>query len=236
MISGVDILAIGAHPDDIELACSGTLAKEISNGRTVGLLDLTHGELGTRGSGELRLQEAENARKILGAEFRVNLGFKDGFFQNDEAHQMAIIKVIREARPKLVFANALADRHPDHGRAGRLISTSCFLAGLIRIETGDLQAHRPDLVLHYNQDRILRPDICVDISDFMEVKMKCIQAFSSQFFDPDSDEPETPISTEGFLDFIKARCMEFGRPIGAKYAEGFQCERYLGVDSVMDLS
>lgn len=235
MITSVDILAIGAHPDDIELSCAGTLAKEISKGRSVGLLDLTQGELGTRGSAELRLKEAEASREILGAKFRVNLGFKDGFFKDDEAHQIEIIKVIRQAKPKVVFANALADRHPDHGKAGRLISTACFLAGLVKIETEGLEPHRPELVLHYNQDRLMRPDICVDISDFMEIKMNAIMAFGSQFFDPNSTEPETPISGEGFLEAVKSRGIEFGRPIGAKYAEGFQCERYLGVDSVLDL-
>lgn len=235
MTAPVDILAIGAHPDDIELSCAGTLAKEVSKGRSVGLLDLTQGELGTRGSAELRLKEAEASRQILGATFRVNLGFKDGFFQDDEAHKLEIIKVIRQAKPKVVFANALADRHSDHGKAGRLISTACFLSGLVKIATEGLGPHRPNMVLHYNQDRLLRPDICVDVSDFMETKMKAIMAFSSQFFDPNSTEPETPISGEGFLEAVKARGIEFGRPIGAKYAEGFQCERYLGVDSVMDL-
>ena len=235
MISEIDILAIGAHPDDIELSCAGTLAKEVSKGRKVGLVDLTKGELGTRGNEELRLQEAENAREVLGAEWRVNLGFKDGFFQDDEQHQRAIVKVIRQAKPKMVFANALKDRHPDHGRAGRLISTACFLSGLVKIDTEGLAPHRPDMVLHYNQDRLMRPDICVDITDFIDVKLKAIQAFSSQFFDPNSEEPETHISGEGFLDFVKARGMEFGRPIGATYAEGFQCERYLGVESVMNL-
>lgn len=235
----VDILAIGAHPDDIELSCSGTIIKEVGLGKKVGLLDLTQGELGTRGSAELRLKEAEAARKILGAEYRTNLGFKDGFFSHDEDHLMPLIQAIRASKAEIVLANSLKDRHPDHGRAGKLISEACFLAGLRRIETefegSPQEAHRPRLVLHYNQDRILRPDICIDITDQMEQKMDSILAFSSQFYDPKSDEPETAISSKGFLDFIKGRAMEYGRPIGATYAEAYQCERYLGANSAFDL-
>lgn len=235
----VDILAIGAHPDDIELSCSGTIIKEVGRGKKVGLVDLTQGELGTRGSAELRLKEAEAARKILGAEYRLNLGFKDGFFTHDEQHLIPLIQAIRASKTEIVLANSLHDRHPDHGRAGKLISEACFLAGLRRIETefesSPQEAHRPRMVLHYNQDRILRPDICIDITDQMDRKMESILAFSSQFYDPQSDEPETAISSKGFLDFVKGRAMEYGRPIGARYAEGFKCERYLGVDSPFHL-
>lgn len=235
----VDILAIGAHPDDIELSCSGTIIKEVSNGKKVGLVDLTQGELGTRGSAEIRLKEAEAARQILGAEYRINLGFKDGFFNHDQQHLMPLIQAIRASKADIVFANAMHDRHPDHGKAGKLISEACFLAGLPKVKTeldGAVQeAHRPKLVLHYNQDRFLKPDICIDITDQMDTKMKAILAFSSQFHNPNSAEPETAISSKHFLDFVKGRAMEYGRPIGAMYAEGFKCERNLGVKSPFDL-
>ncbi len=235
----VDLLAIGAHPDDIELSCAGTIIKEVSNGRKVGLVDLTQGELGTRGSASLRLEEAEAAREILGAEYRTNLGFKDGFFTHDPEHLIPLIKIIRSSKAEIVLANALTDRHPDHGRAGKLISEACFLSGLTKVKTEldgkDQRAHRPKLVLHYNQDRLNKPDICIDITDQMEMKMKAILAFGSQFHDPNSTEPETAISSKHFLDFVKGRALEYGRPIGAKYAEGFQCERYLGSQSVFDL-
>jgi bacillithiol biosynthesis deacetylase BshB1 len=235
----VDILAIGAHPDDIEIACSGTIIKEVNNGKKVGLIDLTRGELGTRGSGELRLKEAEASLQILGAEYRINLGFKDGFFSHNQEHLRPLIEAIRASKARIVFANALHDRHPDHGRAGRLIAEACFLAGLPKVETEvdgvTQEAHRPALVLHYNQDRLLKPDICIDITEQIEMKMKAILAFKSQFYDSTSEEPETEISSKHFLDFIKGRAIEFGRPIGAKYAEGFQCERYLGIKSPFDL-
>ena len=235
----VDILAIGAHPDDIELSCAGTIIKEVRNGKKVGLVDLTQGELGTRGSAELRMTEAEAARKILGAEYRINLGFKDGFFAHDQEHLMVLISAIRASKAEIVFANAMHDRHPDHGKAGKLISEACFLAGLPKVKTEldgiDQEAHRPRLLLHYNQDRLLKPDVCIDITDQIETKLKAIMAFSSQFHNPNSTEPETAISSKSFLEFIKGRAMEYGRPIGAAYAEGFKCERYLGVKSPFDL-
>jgi len=235
----VDILAFGAHPDDIELSCSGTILKEVDNGKSVGLVDLTKGELGTRGSAQLRVKEAETARSLLGAEYRINLGFKDGFFAHDKEHLIPLIEAIRSSKADIVLANALHDRHPDHGRAGKLIAEACFLSGLMKIETTvddvSQECHRPRLVLHYNQDRLLRPDICVDISDQFDTKIKAIMAYRSQFFNPDSSEPETPISSKGFMDFVKGRAMEYGRQINAMYGEGFQCERYLGVTSLESL-
>lgn len=235
----VDILAIGAHPDDIELSCSGTIINEVENGKTVGLIDLTKGELGTRGSGELRMKEAEAARQVLGAEYRINLNYRDGFFTHDEAHLTPLIIAIRASKAEIVLANALEDRHPDHGRAGKLIAEACFLSGLRRIETKEdgkpQESHRPRLVLHYNQDRLLKPDICIDISNVFEKKIESIMKYSSQFYDPDSEEPETPISTKDFMKFVEGRAIEYGRPINARYAEGFRCERYLGVDSIGSL-
>lgn len=235
----LDILAIGVHPDDVELSCSGTILKHISNGKKVGILDLTIGELGSRGSGELRLIEAENAAKVLGVEVRENIGLADGFFTNDKVSQLEIIKIIRKYKPEVVLANAITDRHPDHGRASKLISDACFYAGLIKVDTelnGVIQDKwRPKAVYHYIQDRFLKPDFVVDVTDFMDKKIEAIQCFGSQFYDPNSKEPKTPISGEEFFDFIKARMMQYGREIGVKYAEGFTAERYIGVEDVLSL-
>lgn len=235
----VDILAIGVHPDDVELSCSGTILKHIAQGKKVGILDLTIGELGSRGSGELRLVEAANAAKVLGVEFRENIGLADGFFENDKESQLAIIKMIRKYQPDVVLANAIRDRHPDHGRASQLISNACFYAGLLKIETeldGQSQKHwRPKAVYHYIQDRFIQPDFVVDVTDFIDQKIASIQCFSSQFYHPASKEPTTPISGEEFYDFIKGRMMQFGREIGVSYAEGFTAERYIGVEDLLSL-
>lgn len=235
----LDILAIGVHPDDVELSCSGTILKHIAQGKKVGILDLTIGELGSRGSGELRLIEAKNAAKVLGVEVRENLGLADGFFRNDKESQAEIIKIIRKYKPEIVLANAIKDRHPDHGRASKLISEACFYAGLIKIETSlngiNQDKWRPTAVYYYIQDRFIKPDFVVDVTAFVDKKIEAIQCFKSQFFDPNSNEPKTPISGEEFLDFIKARMMQYGREINVKYAEGFTSEKYIGVEDLLTL-
>jgi bacillithiol biosynthesis deacetylase BshB1 len=235
----VDILAIGIHPDDIELGCSGTIAKHIAQGKTVGLLDLTRGELGTRGNAELRTVEANKAAKILGVSFRTQLNFKDGFFVNDEFHQRQVIEQLRKHQPDIVLCNTPDDRHPDHGRASKLVSDACFYSGLIKIETsldGKKQgAWRPKSVYHYIQDRFIHPDFVIDITDYMKAKHDSIMAYSSQFYDPNSSEPVTPISGKDFLESLNSKMAIWGRAIGVNYAEGFTKERYLGVDSLFDL-
>jgi bacillithiol biosynthesis deacetylase BshB1 len=233
------VLAIAAHPDDTELSCSGTLLKHISLGYNCGVLDLTSGELGTRGNAELRLEEAANAAKILGLQVRDNLKMADGFFRNDKEHQLEIIKKIRQYQPELVLCNAITDRHPDHGRAARLASEACFYSGLRRIQTqlnGQEQHHwRPKAVYHYIQDRHLKPDIVVDVSEFVEKKMEAIQAFKSQFYDPNSKEPESPISVKNFFELVKGKMSVFGRDAGFEYAEGFTVERTPGVTDLFKL-
>lgn len=235
----IDILAIGVHPDDVELSCSGTIAKHISLGKSVGVLDLTLGELGTRGNAEIRTKEAIESAKIMGVAFRTQLNFKDGFFENNEAHLKQIIEVIRKHKPEIVLCNAVSDRHPDHGRASKLVSDACFYSGLMKIETtvdGKKQeAWRPNAVYHYIQDQYIHPDFVVDITDFMEVKQKAIMAFSSQFYNPNSGEPETPISSKAFLEAINSKMALWGRAIGVPYAEGFTVDRYPGVNSLFDL-
>jgi N-acetylglucosamine malate deacetylase 1 len=235
----LDILAFGAHPDDIELGCSGTIAKEISLGKKVGILDLTRGELGTRGSAEIRDNEAAKAAKILGIHARENLNMRDGFFVNDEEHQLQIIKMIRKYRPEIVLCNAVDDRHIDHPKGSKLVSDACFLSGLRRIETilnNEIQeAWRPKVVYHYMQWKNTEPDFVVDISDFIDIKMESILAYDSQFYNPNTKEPETPIATKNFLDNIKFRAQDLGRLIGKEYAEGFTVERYLAVNSLSDL-
>lgn len=235
----LDILAIGVHPDDIELSCSGTLLKHISFGKKCGILDLTQGELGTRGSAGLRLKEAAKAAKILGIKMRDNLKMADGFFKNDQEHQLALIKKIRAYQPEIILCNAVSDRHPDHSRAARLISEACFYSGLIKIETkvkGEKQkAWRPKAVYHYIQDRQLKPDFVVDVTAFVDKKMEAIQAFKSQFFDPNSKEPESPISVKNFLEVVKAKMMVFGRDAGCEFAEGYTVERSIGVNDLFDL-
>jgi len=235
----LDILAFGAHPDDVELGCSGTIAKEISLGKKVGIIDLTRGELGTRGSVEIRNQESANAAKILGVVVRENLDMRDGFFLNDEAHQLKIIKMLRKYKPDLVLCNAIDDRHIDHGKGSKLVSDSCFLSGLIKIETemdGKKQeAWRPKLVYHYMQWKNIEPDFVVDITGFNEKRIDSILAYSSQFYNPDSDEPETLIASKNFLESLNYRARDLGRLVGVDYAEGFTVERYLAVNSLADL-
>ncbi len=235
----VDILAFAAHPDDIELSAAGTLMKHIAEGKTVGIVDLTQGELGSRGTIETRYEEADAASKIMGISLRVNLKMADGFFNDSEENKRLIIEQIRRFQPTVVLANAIEDRHPDHARAAKLVSESCFLAGLRKFETvweGQSQtAHRPKAVYHYIQDHYLKADFCVDITEFVDRKIEAIKAYKTQFYDPNSKEPITPISGEEFFDFIKGRMMQYGRPIGAKYAEGFTVERELGINSFDDL-
>ena len=230
----LDILAFAAHPDDVEISCGGTILKHIEMGYKCGIIDLTRGELGTRGSGELRLKEAAKAKEILGIEVRENLGFADGFFSIDKEHQLPIIEMIRKYRPEIVLANSIHDRHPDHGRAARLVAESCFLSGLMKIDTGQ-EAWRPKAVYHYIQDEYIQPDLTVDVTPYFDKKIEGILAYSSQFYDPESDEPETPISGKEFFDFLRGRAMTFGRPIGAELAEGFTAARNIGVKNLLDL-
>jgi N-acetylglucosamine malate deacetylase 1 len=235
----LDILAIGVHPDDVELSCSGTLLKHIAAKKKVGILDLTRGELGTRGSAEIRTKEAKRSAKILGLAVRDQMNMADGFFQNDEAHQRLLIEKIRYYQPEIVLCNASSDRHPDHGRAGKLTADACFLSGLIKIETSygkkKQQAWRPKAVYHYIQDNFIHPDFVIDISKFMDKKMEAIMAFESQFYDPNSKEPMTAISGPDFFEAIKAKNSIFGRTIGVRYAEGFTVDRTIGVKSLFDL-
>jgi N-acetylglucosamine malate deacetylase 1 len=235
----IDILAIGVHPDDVELACSGTLLKHAAMGKKVAILDLTHGELGTRGSADLRTKEAMAAAKIQGLAFRKQLNLKDGFFENNEASQRAIIEVIRYCQPEIVLCNALSDRHPDHGRSGKLEADACFYSGLVKIETSyegkKQEAWRPKAVYHYIQDNYMAPDLVVDVTEHMEKKKEAILAFASQFYDPNSKEPETPISSKHFMEAVEAKMILFGRSIGVRYAEGFVASRHVGVKNLFDL-
>lgn len=231
----VDILAIGVHPDDIELCASGTILKHINLGHKVGLCDLTQGELGTRGSAELRLQEAEDSRKIMGAAFRENLAMADGFFLHDKEHLISIARVIRKYQPDIILANAIRDRHPDHGRASKLISDACFFSGLVKIDIDGLEPWRPRAVYHYVQDREIHPDFVVDITPYMDKKFECIMAFSSQFYNPDSEDRDTPISGKGFMEYIKAKNRIAGRHIGVDFAEAFTVERPIGIDDMLKL-
>ncbi len=235
----IDILAIGAHPDDVELGCGATLAKEINNGKKVGILDLTRGELGTRGTPEIRETEAKNAANILGAKFRHNLEFSDGFVINNASSQLEIIKIIRKYQPDIVLCNAIDDRHIDHGTASKLASDACFLSGLEKIETildaNHQKAWRPKHVYHYIQWKNIEPDFVVDVTDFLEKKLEVVFTFASQFHQKDADEPETPITSTNFRDSITYRAQDLGRLIGVEYAEGFTVERYVAVKSLFDL-
>lgn len=235
----LDILAIGVHPDDVELSCSGTLLKHLKMGKKCGILDLTSGELGTRGSGPLRLEEAAEAAKILGVSCRDNLGMADGFFRNDKEHQLEIIKKIRQYQPEIVLCNAVSDRHPDHGRAAQLVSEACFYSGLRKIETelnGKKQeTWRPKAVYHYIQDRQMKPDFVVNVTEFVDRKMEAIKAFKSQFYNPDSNEPESPISVKNFFDVVLGKMSVYGRDAGYDYAEGFITERVPGLEDLFHL-
>lgn len=235
----LDILAIAVHPDDVELGCAGTLMIHAQQGMKVGVVDLTRGELGTRGTPELREQEAQAAGKIMGLEVRENLGLADGFFRNDTMEQMAIITAIRKYQPDIVLANAMDDRHPDHGRAGKLIADSCFLAGLRKVETAvdgvAQQAWRPKQVFHFLQDRYHEPDFVVDITPVMEKKLDAIKAFSSQFLTQKDNEPQTYISGAGFFDSVIYRAKMLGKMIGVDYAEGYTSAKMIGIRNFADL-
>ena len=236
----LDILAIGVHPDDVELNCAGTLLRHIDLGYTVGLLDLTLGELGTRGNAKIRTQEAMTSAQLMGVRVREQLDMEDGFFTHNQTNLLKIMRILRKYQPEIVFANALDDRHPDHGRSAKLVADACFLSGLIKIETLDdnnkpQKAWRPKNLYHYIQDRVLKPDFVIDISDYMERKFGCILAFKSQFHDPLSNEPVTPISSQSFLNSVKGKDSTYGRYIGCEYAEGFNVQRPIGVANVFDL-
>lgn len=235
----LDILAIGAHPDDVEMSCGATIAKEIAAGKVVGILDLTRGELGTRGSAEIRSKEAKEAARILGVKVRENLGLSDGFFQNTKEAQLAVIRMIRKYRPEVVLCNAVEDRHIDHGKGSKLSSDACFLSGLRRIETEldgeSQQAWRPRHVYHYIQWKELEPDFVVDVSGYMDKKLEAVFAYRSQFYDENSNEPETPISSKNATESLRYRNRNLGRLIGTEYGEGFTVERYTAVHSVFDL-
>ena len=236
----LDILVLPVHPDDAELGCAGVILKHIAAGKKVGLVDLTRGELGTRGSAEIREREATRSAEILGLAVRENIGLPDGFFQNTQEHQLKVIASIRKYQPEIIITNAYHDRHPDHGRASELVEASSFLAGLRKIETyqdGSLQQEwRPRLVLHFIQDQYIRPDIVVDVTDHWDKKIESIMAFESQFYNPDwQDEPQTYISSPEFIRVLEARAREFGKSIGVKYAEGFTSKKMLGVDNLFDL-
>jgi len=235
----LDILAFGAHPDDVELGCSGTIAKEVALGKKVGIIDLTRGELGTRGTAEIRDLEAKDAAKVLGVSVRENLNFRDGFFVNDEAHQMEIIQVLRKYQPDIVLCNAEKDRHIDHGKGASLVSDACFLSGLRRIQTTmngtQQEAWRPKRVFHYIQWQPLIPDFYVDITGFMDEKVNSIYAYKSQFYDPNSKEPETPISSRNFIDSVIYRSKDYGRVAGVEYAEGFTTNQALVISSLEQL-
>lgn len=232
----LDILAFGAHPDDVELGCGATIAKEISLGKKVGIVDLTRGELGTRGSAKIRDKEAKNAAEILKVAVRENLGFADGFFMNDKEHQLKIIEVLRKYQPDIVLCNAIDDRHIDHGKGSNLVSDACFLSGLRRIETQidgkNQNAWRPNVVYHYIQWKNLTPDFVVDVTGFVEKKLEAVKAYTSQFYDPNSKEPVSPITSKNFIESIKYRAQDLGRLIGVEAAEGFNVERFVAVDSL----
>lgn len=233
------LLAFAAHPDDIEISAAGTIMKHIALGKTAVIVDMTEGELGTRGTVETRYAEAREAAKILGVSDRVNLNLGDGFFDLSKESRLRMIEQIRRFQPDIVLANALSDRHPDHGRAAKLAAEACFLSGLPKIKTQwqgvDQAAWRPKALYHYIQENYLQPDLVVDITDFAEQKLQALKAFKTQFYDPASKEPLTPISGENYFDFLKGRWLEFGRHIGVKYAEGFQASRPLGVSDLTSL-
>jgi len=235
----LDILAFGAHPDDVELGAGGTIALEIANGKKVGIVDLTRGELGTRGSAEIRDKEAIAAGKILGIAVRENLKFADGFFVNDKTHQLEIIKMIRKYQPEIVLCNAIDDRHIDHGKGSKLVSDACFLSGLLKIETKingkNQEQWRPKLIYHYIQWKNIEPNFVVDISEYIEKKTAAILAYDSQFFNANSNEPETPISSKNFIDSVNYRARDLGRLIDVEYGEGFTIERYVGVKTLDNL-
>jgi len=236
----LDILVFAVHPDDAELGCSGTLLKHKAAGKKVGVIDLTRGELGSRGSAETRDVEAKDAAVILGLDIRENLAMRDGFFKNDEEHLLQVIRKIRQYQPEIVIGNALTDRHPDHGRASKLINDAVFLSGLVKIRTEmdgvSQQQWRPDLLLHFIQDTYIKPDILIDVTEFWDKKMESIHAYKTQFYSPDYDEEnQTYISNPDFVKAVEARARDYGKSIGVRYAEGFTSSKLLGVESLFDL-
>lgn len=239
MSSIVDILCITAHPDDVEISAAGTVVKHVQAGRRVGIVDLTSGELGTRGNAELRQREAEAARQVLGALFRYQLGLRDGFFRADEESLMRVVRSVRRHRPAVVITNAVQDRHPDHGRAAALVAEACFLSGLRRIHTHDEGASQPEwrprAVYHMIQDRWIDPDLVVDTTAFWSTKQAALASFKSQFHDPDSTEPVSPISVPEFMPTLEGRDRGMGRLIGAAFGEGFTVARPPGVDDLLSL-
>ncbi|MGM0477633.1 MAG: bacillithiol biosynthesis deacetylase BshB1 [Bacteroidota bacterium] len=239
MAEKVDILAIGAHPDDVELSAGGTLIKSVEQGKTVAIVDLTEGELGSRGSVQSRYEEAEKAASILGVSHRENARLADGFFEEDRESLIRLIRWIRHFQPAIVLANATSDRHPDHGRGSSFISRACFLSGLLKIETShkgeEQEKWRPKAVYHYIQDRYIKPDFVVDISEEKERKFEAIMAYETQFYKPGMKGPKTPISGKEFVDFLNARMLHFGRDIGVQYGEGFTVERPIGVNNLHDI-
>ena len=236
----LDILVLPVHPDDAELGCAGTILKHIAAGKKVGIADLTRGELGTRGSAEIRDKEAAVSAGVLGLAARENIGLPDGFFQNTQPYQLKVIEIIRKYRPEIIITNAFHDRHPDHGRASELVEASVFLSGLRKIETSfggrPQQEWRPRLLMHFIQDNYIKPDIVLDVTAYWDKKIESIHAFGSQFFNPEWDnEPQTYISTPEFIQVVEARAREYGKTIGVKYAEGFTCRKVLGVNNLFDL-
>jgi N-acetylglucosamine malate deacetylase 1 len=240
-IQKVDILAVGAHPDDVELGCAGTLVKHQQMGMKIGIVDLTQGELGTRGDALSREREAMESAAILNLGFRVNLGLADGFFEVDEGALLSLIRVIRLARPSIVLANAVMDRHPDHAKGAELVRRACFLSGLPKVHVADthgnsLPKHRPNSVFHYIQDYNLKPDFVVNIDAYWEVKMKAVMAFKTQFYEPNMVGDASPISGKDFLDFLEGKARTYGRHIGAEFGEGFTSDKYLGIDDLRALT
>src|SRR5215203_3386277 len=233
----LDVLAIGVHPDDVELGCSGTLIKEVRRGKIAGVIDLTQGELGTRGTVETRFQEAEEAARIMGVSLRENLKMRDGFFRNDEAHQLQLVQALRKYKPEIVIGNILEDRHPDHGRAGQLIYDACFLSGLKQIKTSDenggqQERWRPKQLFHYLQDRFYEPDVIIDITEVWDQRLESIKAYRTQFYDQESNEEETYISSPAFLESVIARARLLGKRIGVKFAEGFISKKSIGINNL----
>lgn len=235
----LDLLAFGAHPDDVELSCSGTILAQINSGKTAGIIDLTAGEMGSRGTVAIRAEEAQKAMLILGCSVRENLNMADGFFEVNNENILRVVSVIRKYQPDIILCNAPEDRHPDHGKGSKLVEEAAFLSGLVKIETLEnnipQKAWRPKLVLKYIQDRWLTPDFVVDITPYWEQRMESIKAHSSQFFDPNSNEPTTYIASQNFFDSIESRSREMGRSAQFKYAEGFITSRTLGISNLNNL-
>ncbi len=230
----IDLLAFAAHPDDVEIACSGTMIKHKKKGYSIGIIDLTRGELGTRGTPEIRQQESNASSKVMELDIRENLDLGDGFFEYNQENLIKIITIIRKYKPQIILSNAPHDRHPDHGRASKLVADACFYSGLTKIDTNQ-PAHRPKVVYQYIQDYHIKPDLVVNITDVWEQKLEALMCYKSQFYSPDSNELTTPISTKDFLEFLKGRFSEFGRPIDVSYAEGFVSLRLIGTNNLFDL-